>query len=509
VRATEFPGGPKTQAALELGRLIAAHGRRVVLEDSTLLTIMALREFRDAHQRDPGFLAWLGQENPLSQTHTLRRLLDLDVLDAPLPEAAPLPAPAPAPTPPGPPPPQLVVPPPGPAIVLGKTDGLESRELTLDVEELRKHAAFLGMPGSGKTTLVLSVVEDLLARGIPVILVDRKGDLAGYLRDDRFCVLQSVEARLYTPGSNAGRPLGVRLVPEGLHTLPAGDRDEEAELAAQAIAAMLDLRSNVRDKGQRVVLTQAVKQLAAQPEPVTLDRLVRHIGDEDPSLLAAVGRLDPKSFGLLAENLEILKHSLARLLAPGAEPLDIDALLGRGAYAEPGKTRLSVISTKFLGDEGAVLFWVAQLLLMLGRWSSRNPSSQRLQAAILFDEADLYLPALRVPPTKQPMESLLKRARSAGVSVLLATQSPGDLDYKGRDNIGTWFVGRITTTVALGKIKPLLTESRIDISSKLPSRKPGQFYLFRHGDAVPFTGRLPAVMPLQLAEHEILELARR
>jgi DNA helicase HerA-like ATPase len=50
---------------------------------------------------------------------------------------------------------------------------------------------------------------------------------------------------------------------------------------------------------------------------------------------------------------------------------------------------------------------------------------RRLQAVFLFDEADIYLPAgMKQPATKAPMEDLLKRARSAGVGVFLASQSP-------------------------------------------------------------------------------------
>src|SRR5207253_10839242 len=120
-------------------------------------------------------------------------------------------------------------------------------------------------------------------------------------------------------------------------------------------------------------------------------------------------------------------------------------------------------STKFLGTNQDVQFWVAQLLMTLGRWISRSPARDgALQAVVLFDEADLYLPAVRQPATKEPMENLLKRARSAGLGLLLATQSPGDFDYKCRDNVRTWFVGRVKEAVAIQKLKPMFAESRID-----------------------------------------------
>ena len=47
----------------------------------------------------------------------------------------------------------------------------------------------------------------------------------------------------------------------------------------------------------------------------------------------------------------------------------------------------------------------------------------------------------------------MKRARSAGLGLMLATQSPGDLDYKSRDQITSWFIGRVREDTALRKLK--------------------------------------------------------
>jgi hypothetical protein len=43
------------------------------------------------------------------------------------------------------------------------------------------------------------------------------------------------------------------------------------------------------------------------------------------------------------------------------------------------------------------------------------------------------------------MLTLLKQARAYGLGVVLATQNPVDLDYKGLSNAGTWFIGRLQT----------------------------------------------------------------
>jgi hypothetical protein len=43
------------------------------------------------------------------------------------------------------------------------------------------------------------------------------------------------------------------------------------------------------------------------------------------------------------------------------------------------------------------------------------------------------------------MLTLLKQARAFGLGIVLATQNPMDLDYKGLSNMGTWFLGRLQT----------------------------------------------------------------
>ncbi|HET9954314.1 MAG TPA: hypothetical protein VFQ61_07415, partial [Polyangiaceae bacterium] len=167
---------------------------------------------------------------------------------------------------------------------------------------------------------------------------------------------------------------------------------------------------------------------------------------------------------------------------------------------------LSIISTKFLRDASQVDFWVAQMLFALLRWTTRNPKNA-LQGVVLFDEADMYLPAIRQPATKAPLESLLKRARSAGLGVLLATQSPGDLDYRCRDTIRSWFLGRIKENTALNKLKPMLNGAAGDVSSKLPGQDTGEFHLARAGEVTPFSAYRSILTTEQLSEQQLLAVA--
>ncbi|HYO56371.1 helicase HerA domain-containing protein [Archangium sp.] len=557
VRTSDFPSNPKSTTAAELGKLLSKGGRRAVLEDSDSRTLIALREFRQQHESRPDFTAWLRSTQPLTQLKPLRDILGLEQLRSPQgpssgtsrPEPTQAVTPPPVPTQPSPPsgapvsqaarpepraePPatapvaQPVVPPPAPTrkrepLRIGETDSLLKEPVLVTPDELTRHAAFLGGSGSGKTTLALNVVEQLLVQGIPAILVDRKGDLAGYASESfwthpledarraerRALLRERLDVALFTPGHPHGRPLAIPIVPEGLAALSDYDRQQATRHAAEALAGMLDYRQNPRDKSCRTLLAQAIDQFVQLThEGVTLERLVRFIGNKDPRLVNAAGRLDTKLFDKLADDLDRLRIDAKHLMGSEAERLDMDLLLGRGAHAQPGRTRLSIVSTKFLGDTNTVLFWVSQLLIEVTRWLNRNPSNA-LQAVLMFDEADLYLPAMRQPSTKQPMENLLKRARSAGVGLMLATQSPGDFDYKCRDTIRSWFIGRVKEKVSLDKMKPMLSEARVD-ATKIPGQSTGEFHFARDGKVDRVKAEPSALTTQQLSDDELLQLAAR
>jgi DNA helicase HerA-like ATPase len=167
---------------------------------------------------------------------------------------------------------------------------------------------------------------------------------------------------------------------------------------------------------------------------------------------------------------------------------------------------LSVISTKFLGDALNADFFVTQLLMELMRHISKNPAD-RLQGAVVFDEADLYLPAVRKPASKGPMEDLLKRGRSGGLSVFLATQSPGDLDYRCKENVLSWYLGDISQDTALNKIKAMLPAKIKDLTQRLPGQAAGRFHLLKGSQATRIRSLRSAIELKQLPEDRILALA--
>ncbi|MDQ3563664.1 MAG: DUF853 family protein [Pseudomonadota bacterium] len=523
-RSTVFPDNPRTQIAKKLGELIAEGGRRTVIEDSDWRAMQAMQTFATQHGADAQFAAWLRAEKPLTRLKPVSLILDLDTLTsvacAHLHRSPPvivetLPPKSAAPFAPAEPDKPVVR---ANGIGLGDTREIASTPVTINPSELTRHAAFLGGSGSGKTTLALHLIENLMLAGVPAVLIDRKGDLCSYASDvawnqplsspeleaRRAELRDTIDIALYTPGREDGRPLCLPVIPEGLAEMKPSERELAAKHTAGALAGMMGYKANGNDLAKTAVLQKALIVLAQIHPAMNLDDLLRIVHDEDPSLINAVGYLDTKHFKKLVQDLETLRLGNADLVEVRGEKLSAESLF----HAPAGKTRLTIISTKFFYSPVKLLFWIAQFLQEMNRYAGRHPSDQ-LQAVLLFDEADLYLPATSKPSTKEPMENALKRFRSAGLGLLLATQSPGDFDYKAKDNIRNWFVGRVKEPTALAKMKPMLSEeARTDVASKLPGQGPGQFFVIRDGEVTSLQGTLSLISPKQLPDDEILALAK-
>lgn len=528
LRNGDFKFQPKTKTAQHVGEHIAAGGLAIPLAEAQLRVAAAARTVTNANP--DGYLDWRRGKQPLAELAFIRQILDFDRehagervppnpsrsnpavergepgggerVDPSVTAAEPLVESGPVHVPSN-------------AVRLGVVDSLRAEPIHMPLEDFKVHMAFLGSPGSGKTTAALAAIEQLLEHNISVILVDRKGDLARYasdawwsdataapaVRDRKLALRKRLDVALYTPGNSQGRPLRLPLVPS-LSDIKPQECEQLAGYAATALGTMMGYGKSQAHKHKISILQCAIALLATERD-ITLELLRETIGRPDPELLNAVGALQ-KYFAGLSEDLQTLRIQRGALLSGDGEPLDVGALLPPlGA----NRTKLSIINTSALTDVSILQFWVSRLLVELGRLGRKRPSAT-LQAAIFFDEADAYLPAQSAPPTKEPMFDLLRRARSTGIGVLLATQNPGDFDYKARDNINTWLLGKITQDTAVGKMRNLIGDYP-DVGPRLASQRTGGFFLLTGPVKRELKADRSLMETIQLSESEVAELARR
>ena len=373
--------------------------------------------------------------------------------------------------------------------------GKPGREpLLLDARRLTTHAVCVGMTGSGKTGLLVSLIEEAAIDDIPAIVIDPKGDLANILltfpqlrpsdfrpwleedaakRDgltldelaektakkwadglaasgqsgERIARLRAgVDMTVYTPGSSAGRPLAMLASLEAPAKVILDDpeaRRERIESLVSGILAMAGIDAEPGRSREHLLVSAIVDALWKSGQEVDFGTLVRAIPAPP---IERVGFLELENFFPAADRFQLASKLNTVAAAPGfdawlhGEPLDVGRLL----WTPAGKPRVSVISIAHLNDAQRMAF-VTLLAGQAVSWMRSQAGTSSLKALFIMDEVFGYLPPTANPPSKLPLLTLLKQARAFGLGIVLATQNPVDLDYKALSNAGTWFLGRLQT----------------------------------------------------------------
>jgi hypothetical protein len=359
---------------------------------------------------------------------------------------------------------------------------------------LTTHAAIIGMTGSGKTGLGICLLEEAAIDRLPAIVIDPKGDMGNLLltfpelrpedflpwvdqaRAEQKGVSREELARetaeawekglkdwdqdreriarlkanadfsLFTPGSAAGRPVSVLASLEAPAPQLLADNAAAASLVNSTVSSILGLvgiQADPLTSREHILLAAIILQQWRQQAAVTLESL---IGSVVTPPFSQIGVLPLESFYPQNKRMELAMQLNNILASPGftawtqGESLRIENLL----YTPEGRPRISIFSIAHL-SESERMFFVTMLLGQLISWMRRQPGSSGLRCLLYMDEIFGYFPPLGNPPAKEPMLLLLKQARAYGLGIVLATQNPVDLDYKGLANIGTWFIGRLQT----------------------------------------------------------------
>ncbi len=387
-------------------------------------------------------------------------------------------------------------------------------KISAPLKALSTHAFCVGMTGSGKTGLCVVLMEELLDAGVPVIAVDSKGDLASALLNfglrpepyapftadpagfsahleqvlaaegvtaEQFTAWSSsFERRVFTPGSVVAplNLLGTLAVPEGAEATELADA---ADATARSLLGLVGVDANPVHP-EYLLVTQLLTDAWAKQQPLELGDLVR-LAIDPP--FSTVGALPLETFFPRKDRMALGLAFNAMLASPrfsawrSGEPFDFQRLL----RAEDGRPRLTVYSIAHLADEERI-FALALLLDKARTWMRQQGGSDKVRAAILIDELFGYFPPNGEPATKKPLLYLLKQARAFGLSMVLATQNPVDLDYRGLSNIGTWLVGRLQTEQDKARIRDAMLAaaqaqgvSPAALDEQLSSLKPRQFLL--------------------------------
>ncbi len=375
---------------------------------------------------------------------------------------------------------------------LGKRAVQPDKFIMYDARDLTTHGVIVGMTGSGKTGLAISILEEAAIDHIPCIIIDPKGDLTNLLlqfpdldpaaishwineqdaqqkglsrqqyaeqlatrwrqgleetfqKPERIrFVKESASWHIYTPGSEAGLALSIL----GTFTAPKGDLlpealTEKAEATASALLGLTGIAGETMQSREHILISHLLLHSWEKKKDLDLAQLILAI--QDPPI-RTMGAYNLETFFPARDRQRFASTLNNVLAAPGfrtwttGEPLDLSSMLYKS-----GKPQQLIFYVAHLDDRQR-MFFTTLLLEEILSWTRKQPGTTDLRALVYFDEVFGYLPPYPAnPPSKRPLLTLLKQARAFGVGILLATQNPVDLDYKALSNAGTWFIGKLQT----------------------------------------------------------------
>lgn len=358
-------------------------------------------------------------------------------------------------------------------------------------KDLTTHATIIGMTGSGKTGLGVTLLEEAAIDNIPSIIIDPKGDMTNLLlsfpdmRPEDFLPYvdekeaknkgisveefakkesdiwkngiegsfqdlqrvkrfkESADFRIFTPKSSAG--LGVSLLSD--FEAPAGLNDENLNeyilSISNSILSLLGMNTENSTSKEVVLLQHIFLTNFSKNQNVSVANLIQQIATPT---FDKIGVFDIETFYPSSERMKFSMKLNSLFANPSfskwceGERLNIGKML----FDDNGKARCNIFTISHLSDSER-MFFVTLLLNEMIRWMRTTEGTSSLRAILYMDEIFGYFPPTANPPSKQPMLTLLKQARAFGVGCVLSTQNPVDIDYKGLSNIGTWFIGRLQT----------------------------------------------------------------
>jgi hypothetical protein len=349
-------------------------------------------------------------------------------------------------------------------------------------KSLTTHGVIVGQTGSGKTGLAMVLIEEVLRAGVPVILIDPKGDLAnlaltfpslagadfahwvegadpsavaqqwsdglaswGLGTADLTARRQNIDVAVWTPGSSAGRGLdlvGSLAARAGSGSDPES-RADEIEGTTSGLLGLLGIDADPLTSREHILISNLLDRAWAANQSLDFATLIAQIMDPP---IRKLGVLELDAFFPSKDRMELVMKLNGLAASPsfaawsGGEPLDINTLLRDPS----GKPRASVISIAHLSDEERQ-FAITKILSALITWMRAQPGTENLRALLYIDEVAGMVPPTANPATKKPILTLMKQARAFGIGVVLATQNPVDVDYKVLSNATTWLVGRLQT----------------------------------------------------------------
>ncbi|WP_246026692.1 helicase HerA-like domain-containing protein [Paracoccus luteus] len=304
----------------------------------------------------------------------------------------------------------------------GGPDHAEPQELLL--KYANRHGLIAGATGTGKTVTLQTLAEALSLAGVPVVLADVKGDLAGMAQPG------GADPRLAAAFAARAAQIGVALDHQGFPVTfwdVFGDRGHPvrttpAEMGPLLLSRLMDL-TPAQEGVMNIVFRIADEQALPILDLKDLRSMLIWVGENAKDLSLRFGNVPTASVGAIQRALLVLENQGADRLF-GEPALELADMMRLDAS---GKGVVNILAADRLMQSprlyATLLLWLlSELFEQLPEVG--DPDKPRL--AFFFDEAHLLFddaPDALI----DKVEQVARLIRSKGVSLWFVTQNPADV----------------------------------------------------------------------------------
>ena len=307
----------------------------------------------------------------------------------------------------------------GAAMLDGET--LTNAYVKVPLKTLNRHGLIAGATGTGKTKTLQVLAENLSDKGIPVLLMDMKGDLSGIAQPSPgHPKIDERHAQIGLPFEAKGFPVEILTLSEqnGVRL-----RATVSEFGPVLISRILDL-----SEAQSGVMSILFKYCDDNKLPLLdlkdLKKILQYASDEGKDEIEkAYGRISPATSGAILRKIVELEQQGGDLFF-GEKSFDTDDLL---RIDENGRGYINIVRLTDIQDRPK-LFSTFMLCLLAEIYATfpEQGDSGRPELVIFIDEAHLIFKEASDALLDQ-IESIVKLIRSKGVGLYFVTQNPTDV----------------------------------------------------------------------------------
>lgn len=307
----------------------------------------------------------------------------------------------------------------GAAMLNGET--VTGAHVKIPLKTMNRHGLIAGATGTGKTKSLQVLAENLSDKGIPVLLMDIKGDLSGLAQPS------PGHPKIDERHEKIGLPFEAKDFPVEILTLSEQDgvrlRATVSEFGPVLLSRILDLSET--QSGVVAVLFQYCDDNKLPVLDLKDFKKILHYATNEgkQEFTKAYGRISTASTGAILRKIIELEQQGADLFF-GETSFDVQDLL---RIDENGRGYINIIRLTDIQDRPK-LFSTFMLSLLAEIYSTfpEQGDSDRPELILFIDEAHLIFNEASKPLLNQ-IESIVKLIRSKGVGLYFVTQNPTDV----------------------------------------------------------------------------------